>query len=316
VKTTDVRNFALIAGALNVIVAVLGLTIVALVMGGVVSVAAGLLVARTWQDTGVEQSGRGVRERRVVIWCLLAPLLLAGIAAALVRGIGVGPLYGHHLAPYRGMAITAAATVAALYLSSLTDWCYVTPRLRGLGVVTALPCQTSTTAVWRTLTRIWLAHRIAAYAMLRVGIVALLAFGLAAAHPKLSSFEDSVAVTVAAAVVLYFVNRIVTIGTLVSNPPIQVGDKVILAEEFGTGVLERPVYYVVDVAIEGVQLMELGRGDHPSSRLAESTHDRSLDLLEISRLLRNRERFEGCREKCCKANRYCPLNAGDSVNGA
>jgi hypothetical protein len=316
VKTTDVRNFALAACALDGGIAVLGLTIVSLILGGAASAAAGLLMWRTWSQTGVQQSGRDPRERTVVTRWVPVPLLVAGIATVVVRGFGVGAVHGHHLAPYRGMAVTAAATAIALYLSSLTDWCYITPRLRGLGVVPALPCQTSTTATWRTLTRVWLAHRIAAYAMLRIGIVALLAFGFAAAHPRLSSFEDSVAVTVAAAVVLYFVNRIVTIGTLVSNPPIQVGDKVILAEEFGTGVLERPVYYVVDVAIEGVQLMELGGRDQPTSRLAETTHDRSLDLLEISRLLRNREQFEGCREKCCKANRYCPLEAGDPVTGA
>jgi hypothetical protein len=125
-----------------------------------------------------------------------------------------------------------------------------------------------------------------------------------------------VAAAVAAALAIYFVNRIVTIGTLVSNPPIQVGDKITLAEEFGTGVTERPNYYVVDVAIEGVQLMELGPGDEPRSSDAERSHDRSLDLRDIGRLLRNRDRFEGCCTECCKVSKYCPLEVGETINRA
>jgi hypothetical protein len=99
----------------------------------------------------------------------------------------------------------------------------------------------------------------------------------------------------------------------VTNPPIQVGDKVILAEEFGTGVENRPVYYIVDVAIEGVKLLELDEHDQPFGAGLDRGHDRSLSLADVGRLLRGRQRFQGCSDRCCRANKYCPLSRGESV---
>src|SRR6185312_15854274 len=139
--------------------------------------------------------------------------------------------------------------------------------------------------------------------------------------------------TVAAAILVFFINRFLPMWSLISNPRLSVGDRIVLAEEYGTGVRERPVYYVVDVAVEGIKLLELDDDDRPLQvessemlQLNESArsigparrepareHDRSLALVDAPRLLRFRGRYTGCDLTCSKAYHACPLKFGEIV---
>jgi hypothetical protein len=312
-STLGVIVFATVATGGLAIVAVLGLPVVAAALAFAVTLAAGILLVRNWAATAGEVAGREGWERKAasIAVCGLA-FIVAGVVLLVDRGVlGVGESGSLWL--WRALAVDAAVVFSVFYFSSLVDWCYVVPRLRGLGEVTSLPCQSSTLPRWESLTRIWLAHRIGAFLVGRVG--GLLAFLLLAVryHPEMSSSDVSAMATVVAALIVFYLNRLVPIGALVTNPPIQVGDKVVLAEEFGTGVEDRPVYYIVDVAIEGVKLLELDEHDRPLGAGLYRGHDRSLSLADVGRLLRGRQRFEGCSETCCRANRYCPLNRGEPV---
>lgn len=138
---------------------------------------------------------------------------------------------------------------------------------------------------------------------------------------------------IGAALLVLFLNRLFPAGALVANPRVSVGDRIVLAEEYGTGVDERPVFYVVDISVQGVKLLQLDeedqpiRSDGPARRDGISdeagtedplrpgrAHDRSVALQDVPRLLRLRGRFGGCAERCCGANHQCPLKAGDLVD--
>ena len=295
------------------LVTMLGLPIVGSLLAFLVTLAAGTLLVRNWLATGGDIAGRKEWERTAVSAAVCGLPFAVVAAALLVEGGVVGePGWGSPWL-WRGLAIDGAVLFAAFYLSSLVDWCYVVPRLRGLGRLSGLPCQSSTLRRWEGVTRIWLAHRIAAYLVGRLGALAALVLLVARFHPKLSDSAVSAAATVVAALVVWYINRLVPIGGLVTNPPIQVGDKVILAEEFGTGVENRPAYYIVDVAIEGVKLLELDEHDQPFGVGLDRGHDRSLSLADVGRLLRGRQRFQGCSKECCRANKYCPLTRGEPV---
>lgn len=140
--------------------------------------------------------------------------------------------------------------------------------------------------------------------------------------------------TIAAAILVFFINRFLPMWSLISNPRLSVGDRIVLAEEYGTGVSERPIYYVVDVAIEGIKLLQLSESGLPMAvdrmsllQLAERgrimtvagndparEHDRSLALVDASRLLRFRGRYTGCDVTCSKAYHDCPVGFGKFVS--
>lgn len=224
--------------------------------------------------------------------------------------------------PWRVEAAIATVLAAVLFLSSLIDWTYIKPAMEGERGLSTMPCRSSTERRWRTVTRRWLAHRVVAYLTLRLALVSALAVAVVAEVLSLNvHIKPSGATVIAAvlgtggtAILVFFLNRFVPVLTVVSNPPLQVGDQVVLAEEYGAGVAERPVYYVVDVSIEGIKLLELGpdgrpRGDYPR------THDRSLSVADAPRLLRFRGPFSGCAKHCSRANPYCPLDLDEPVAG-
>lgn len=312
-STSSVIAYAALATAGMVLVALLGLPTVCAVLALLATVGAGALLVAYWPATEGEVAGRAGWERPAVTATICALPLVAAAFALLVDEGTLHAAAGGSLWLWRGLAIDATVIFGVFYLSSLVDWCYIVPRLCGLGAVAGLPCQSSTMAQWFSVTRVWLAHRIAAYLVGRVG--GLTALGMLAArfHPQLNDSAVSAIATIVAALIVYYVNHVLPIGGLVTNPPIQVGDKVILAEEYGTGVKNRPVYYIVDVAIEGVKLLELDEHDQPFGAGLDRGHDRSLGLADVGRLLRSRQRFHGCDQKCCRASKYCPLLKGEAV---
>jgi uncharacterized membrane protein YidH (DUF202 family) len=312
-STGGVIAFAAATAASITTVALVGLPVVCALLAIFLMGFAGLLLLLNWEATDSSRAERKRRDRPAVTAAVCGVGLVAAGAAFAVTDDLVAAIDWSPQGFWRGLVVDFTVISGALYLSSLIDWSYVVPRMKGMGEIEWLPCQSSTLERWQTLTRIWLAHRIAAYLIARVGLLAAVVLVAARLLPPLSDSAVSALATVVAALLIFYVNRVVSIGGLVSNPPIQVGDKVVLAEEFGTGVAERPSYYVVDVSIEGVKLLEIDGEDQPCRVGLQRGHDRSLSLADVGRLLRARERFQGCRSECCRANKYCPLHPGQDV---
>jgi hypothetical protein len=272
----------------------------------------------------------GVRDRtpedeRSVKAHLLVPLLSAVFGWAMVRGQVLGgrkalldlEITGstHRLWPWQAAAIALMAFAFVVAMSSLVDWCVTKPRMCGNGHAERLPCRTSTDHGWEFITRLWVGHRTAATIL---GWLLLLAALLFTAYgifrPTIHQPTIAAIGAVAAAVLGVVLNRLAPVIFVVLNPPMQVGDKVVLAEEHGTGVTWRPVYYVVDVAFEGAKLLELERHrDVPKRRRSERMHDRSLSLNNVAGLLRSRDRFTGCAQFCQGVNPHCPFKRNDRI---
>lgn len=126
----------------------------------------------------------------------------------------------------------------------------------------------------------------------------------------------AVLVPLIAALLVAFLNRFIPLGAIVMNPRLSVGDRIVLAEEFHTRSAHPPEYYVVDIAMEGVKLLELDESGDPKGLLRNGpgrAHDRSIDLLDIPRLLRYRGQFHGCATNCSKANHNCRLRYGQEI---
>lgn len=275
----------------------------------------------------------------------LLPWIDQGIRDAIHDVIGSPP---ERAWPYQGMAVTVGVCAAVIHVSAMIDWAFIRLRLRGTLGDWAMPCQSAKHTMssnWPLLTRLWLGHRLTAYVVVRIGIVAFVCFVAVAIvdpanvgvsspmpdipppatdgprpttdPPKWLQPAATALGAVAAAILVFFINRLLPSWALLLNPRVSVGDRVVLAEEFGTGVTARPVYFVVDIAVEGIKLLELDEGDQPlgaAGRDPRREHDRSLLLTDIPRLLRFRGRFSACDEVCCRVQHYCPLRHGNPVD--
>jgi membrane protein YqaA with SNARE-associated domain len=206
-------------------------------------------------------------------------------------------------------AVTGLATAitATLLVSSLLDWCLVRPRLRDR---VERPCRRQPNEDWTSLTQRWLGQRIVAYLIIRTCALVLLTIGVLGTGVQLPSAVLSLLGGLAALLIAYFINNVVPIAGLVTNPQLLVGDRITLAEEYGTGVSARPAYYVVDVGIEGFKLVEVDDHDSPMRGIARPQADRSLALKDVGRLLRARRDFLGCAVACAQVDRHCPFADG------
>lgn len=306
-------------------VAVLGLTTVCAALAGTTGVlSAGLLVMR-WKSLKQVDNPAGSARFLVVLLIVLAGLALA--APVLIR------VFDHHLAvdrnhhrlwPLRGIAITVTAAAAVTHLSAMIDWAFINLRLKGVLGDWTMPCQRS--SKWKLYTRMWLAHRVAANLVGRLAIATVIGFAAALIiHiPSVGTKSANgtttidgktlaaIVVPLGATLLVFFLNRFLPVWSLVLNPRLSVGDHIVLAEEYGTGVERRPHYYVVDVANEGAKLLELKDGKPRGGPAApgKREHDRSLDLVDIPRLLRRQRRYQGCLGTCSMANHHCPVGLG------
>jgi len=204
------------------------------------------------------------------------------------------------------MAVAASSAFTIIYMSSLVDGFYVVPHLRG-DRSGAMPCESSLSPLWRRVTRVWLLHRLVA----ALGFVASLTTVVALAANELASINQIVAAAIAAAATVlagFYLTRAPSVIALAISPAIRVGDKVQLAEEFNVTGAGTPSYYVVDVGLEGVSLLELGDDDRAiAGRDPGRSYDRVLDVQDVIRLLRARSRFGPCSEACCRqVNPHCP----------
>jgi hypothetical protein len=297
---------------------------VGLLVGAVLLVLAPFLMgraARPQQEAngeGPEPVEVGAHARIIAGILLLAiPLLLV----ALISGAGfIDITEGSHRAVVLAMLVIATVMSYLVFISTLTDWFYVLPHLRGgCGTI----CATSLEGVWRGVTRVWLLHRALATLGAIAGVTALVALAANSWVRPLDEIVAGVIAGVATIIAGYYLTRAAPLLAIAINPPVQVGDTIEIAEEF---TVHKPEdlreYFVVDVALEGVKLLQVQESDHvprdgPDAR---RTHDRTVDVMEISKLLRGRRAVRPCRERCQRFSEHCAcgsawLPAVDKASG-
>lgn len=245
------------------------------------------------------------------------PLLI--VAAICAVALVPAPLHESS----RDVEIAAALTTAfsATFVSTLVDWFYIAPMLRQGHNEELMLCRSSLGRQWRSVTRVWLFHRLGAMLGFVLGLVAVVTL-LASSLIGLDHGLDQVAAGAIAALTTvlagFYLARARDVIAFALRPAFHVGDKIKLA---GDDEKERDrAYFVVDVALEGVRLLEVqGKDDTvPDQMQAWRQHDRILDFSEAAKLVRCRRRFEPCRRlECKRVNAYCPHNqTAPSVDGA
>ena len=256
-----------LTAALLIALALLGLPWLVLAVGLLI-IALGLALALGNYRRLDYWPGEAPPRRRVVAAALASGVLPCAAAVLVLVEQSDSPhsqwlIRGARLWPYRACAGTLALMTCVWPLSTLIDFWHVVPRVRGLGKHYRLPCRSRSTEdqrAWRGLTQLWLAHRVGCYATVRICLLGVLAIALAAFGSKLATAPATLLSGILAVIAAFYVNQLIPMITLATNPPVSLGDQVTIAEEFGTGVNERPVYYVIDVSVEGVSLMLLPGG--------------------------------------------------------
>jgi hypothetical protein len=269
----------------------IGFALAALLVAGV----PWLVGAERWEPAATARSGG-------LLW---DPRWRAGIA-------------GEDLDSVLVILIGSTTAFAAIYISSLIDFVYVQPLMSGSGkgpAGTRMPCQSSMHLRWKTVSRIWLAHRLFSTLGFVLGMTVVVAI---AVTRWVTDVDETTAAAVAAAATLlagFYLTRARSVMAYLQNPSLWVGDAVEVIDE-ETSWTRR--YYVQDVSLEGFKLIELPAGaDDNTPKRHEPiwpSHDRMLDLPDILRLVRTRRRFLPCGDcpsRCKRVNPSCPLKDVD-----
>jgi hypothetical protein len=254
---------------------------------------------------------RAQRRRTEGGWIWLVPLVALVVIALpsvaqhwapnKVVGAAAETWEADHRLAVLAMATLSTAIFAVMWLSSVIDRCYVLPRLAG--GTGKRPCTHSLDHCWHRLTRLWFLHRLIAAVTLVASTIAVVAV---AANEWLLSLNQVVAAALAAATTVlggFYLTRLPYAVAMVANPMINVGDKVRFAEMFPLPD-SAPHYYVSEISLEGVKLVELVAGDERTRHEIDRPYDRLLDLGEIHKLLRVRDAFAPCKN-CKGVNLYC-----------
>lgn len=287
-----------------------GTPTVAIVLTVVLLVSAALARLMDYPWRGRDRRGAGIAEYLMPLdgplWVVvLLVTTLFSHEIPFVGGISVADV---DESTVKALFIAASAALAAVYLSSLTDRYYISPRMRGSHWDGAMPCTPSPAAAWSRVTRIWLLHRMLANLSFVAG--GTIAVAVTANH-WIGPLNEPIAAAIAATATIlagFYLTRTAPVIALIINPTVEVGDALDLAEEFDVRD-KYPTYYVVDVALEGLKLL---KHDYraPAARPPRLTHDRVLDVTDVSKLLRERLPEKPCSstrvQDCRLVNPHCP----------
>lgn len=260
---------------------------------------------------------------RVVAGDTLVTLLPATLLAALFATDIVHPLVGYGAVHGATAALAVAATV--IWASSLFDWYLILPRISGqLG---PRPCRSANEVAefpfprtWKEVTRWWYIHRVVAASVFRIG----LATALAVVIGEISGLRQEARWFAGVAMLLFSSYAFSALWHGVG----QAGHaKAIVGET--VRVQRRPSkqrklppftrlpqlrldgrYYVVDVAIESVQMIHVEPHEaeilpHPEKF---ERHPNSVLLPNVDAIYPARPKFCGCEERCSGVNWYCIEN--------
>lgn len=286
------------------VLAAYGLQLVSVVLACGIFVVAALLILLS----GLVSQGLPVSTADRLSIAVLGAILVLPILFELL----VAPHTGQRLWPVRGLLISLVACGAAIYLSNLTDLAYSLPRLGGTDG-SLPPCRASTRQRLRTVTQVTFGQRILTYVVVRLGIAAAVGFLVVGTIAHIGDAAASLLAVAAGALAAYYLNRVIPMASLATDPPVWIGDVVVLAEEYGAGATGWSTYYVSQIVFEGVHLTELDDSGRPRSAGPVSGHDRLVELADVKRLLRRRNAYSGCESACSGANPFCPLARGERL---
>jgi hypothetical protein len=260
---------------------------------------------------------------KVVAGDALLALAPATLLATLFAADALHPLSGHDAVHGATAALAVAATV--IWASSLFDWYLILPRISGqLG---PRPCRSASEvpdfffpSTWKEVTRWWYIHRVVAAFAFRVGLSAALAVVIG----EVSGLHDEARWFAGVAMLLFLSYGFSALWHGVG----QAGHaKAIVGQT--VGVERRPGkrrklppftklpplafdgrYYVVDVSIESVQLVDVD--PHEADTLPEpekfERHPRSVLLPNADAIYPTTPKFCGCKDRCSGVNWYCIEN--------
>lgn len=226
------------------------------------------------------------RERRRILFGLGAvviPLLLMTVADK-----GVFIHVASHQAVSLAMTLIVLTGAALILLSSLVDWFYVRPYLLDSFTPFSVPVAVDP---WRMVTRVRLVHRLLAVLGVLAGSTALVALVANTWISELNEVVAGVIGGVATVIAGYYLTRAAPLVALATNPLVQICDVVELAEEYTIPEAEPArSYFVVDIAWEGVKLLEVPRLRSADGLLDHRSphYDRMVDVADIAKLLRRR----------------------------
>lgn len=260
---------------------------------------------------------------RVVAGDGLVTLAPTTLLAALFATDIVHPLGGHGAVHGATAALVVAATI--IWASSLFDWYLILPRVSGqLG---PRPCRSASEVpdfffpkTWKEVTRWWYIHRIVATFAFRVG----LSTALAAVIGEVSGLHQEARWFAGVAMLLFLSYGFSALWHGVG----QAGHaKAIVGQT--VGVERRPGkrrklppfsklpslafdgrYYVVDVSIESVQLIDVDPHEarEPPQPEKFERHPRTVLLPNADAIHPTTPKFCGCEGRCSGINWYCIEN--------
>lgn len=260
---------------------------------------------------------------RVVAGDALLTLIPVSLLAVLFDIGAVHPLSGHGAVHGAIAALVVAATV--IWASSLFDWYLILPRVSGqLGF---WPCRSASEipefffpSTWKEVTRWWYIHRIAAAFVFRVG----LSTALAVVIGEVSGLHQEARWFAGVAMLLFLSYGFSALWHGVSqagHTKAIVGQTVGVERRAGKRRKLPPFkklpplafdgrYYVVDVSIESVQLVDVGPYETEALPQPEkfARHPRSVLLPNADAIHPTTAAFCGCASRCSGVNWYCIEN--------
>jgi hypothetical protein len=206
------------------------------------------------------------------------------------------------------LIIGALVGVLGVFLSSLVDWYVILPKVSGLAG--PAPCEKSEGEMWKYTTCFWFFHRAMATALVYLVLV-----GIPTYMGNISSGSALVAWAVVATLIAlvagYFCRGMFLAFWFAFNPPLLVGDNVLVnvAEEGDWDVrLKQHRAYVVDLSLQGAKYKILDEGRYVRGRfLSKDDGQIPIQLLGAAKAPRT-SKPAPCAGACSGVNWYCRHN--------
>jgi hypothetical protein len=232
-------------------------------------------------------------------------LLVIGALGIAVAAIGEATSYAplHSVAAsVKAIVIGAVVGAATVYVSSLLDWYWITPKVSG--TTGPAPCEHSGNERWAGVTDIWFFHRAVSTSVV-IGILA----GVPAYIAGHSGSDGTAWALLGAALAVGYSSVNTGVRAALSfafNAPIHVGDIIRVRADPEDPYLQDA--YVVDVSIQGLKYMLIERGGDGPPKFTNKGEQLSMD--ELLKTRRNRTARSPCPSaaQCQAINWYCHRN--------